>query len=120
MQTISSSIFHNIGRICGNIEATNEILWIRKILEDLQEKQSKSTPLLVDNTYAIKLATNPRFHDQTKNINTKYHLDQYHVEAKTIHLRHCSTNEKIANMLDRQFWMQFWEKEPKDKERAQK
>ena len=35
-------------------EATKEIVWLRKILEDLQEKQENSTPLLVDNTSAIK------------------------------------------------------------------
>jgi hypothetical protein len=67
-------------------EATKDIVWLKKTLEYLQEKQVNSTPLLVENTYAIKLAKNPRFHDQTKNINTKYHLIRYHVEAKTIHL----------------------------------
>lgn len=55
-----------------------------------------STILIIDNTYAIKLAKNPKFHDQTKHINTKYHLILDHVEAKIIHLCHCSTNEKIV------------------------
>ena len=63
------------------VEATKEIVWLRKILEDLQEKQENSTPLLIDNTSAIKLAKNPRFHDRTKHINTKYHLIRPHVEA---------------------------------------
>ena len=76
-------------------EATKEIVWLRNILEDLQEKQENSTPLLIDNTSAIKLAKNPRFHDRTKHINTKYHLIQHHVEAKTVHLRHCSTMIKL-------------------------
>ena len=80
-------------------EATKEIVWLRKILEDLQEKQENSPPLLVDNTFAIKLAKNPRFHDRTKHINKKYHLIQHHVEAKTIHLRHCSTNDQIADIF---------------------
>jgi hypothetical protein len=80
-------------------EATKEIVWLRKILEDLQEKQGNSTPLLVDNTSAIKLAKNPRFHDRTKCINTKYHLIRYNVEVKTIHLRPCSTNEQIADIF---------------------
>eukprot|EP00253_Pinus_taeda_P027870 PITA_27870 len=80
-------------------KATKEILWLRKILEDLQVKQVQSTPLMIDNTSAIKLAKNPKFHDRTKNINTKYHLIRHHVEAKTIHLRHCSTNEKIVDIF---------------------
>lgn len=60
------------------------------------------TPLLADNTSAIKLAKDPIFHDQTKHINTKYHMIRYHVEAKTIHLRHCSTSEQIANIFTKQ------------------
>jgi hypothetical protein len=37
-------------------EATMEIVWLGKILEDLQEKQVNYIPLLLDNTSAIKLA----------------------------------------------------------------
>eukprot|EP00253_Pinus_taeda_P024629 PITA_24629 len=44
-------------------EATKEIVWLRKILEDLQVKQVQSTPLMIDNTSTIKLAKNPKFHD---------------------------------------------------------
>eukprot|EP00253_Pinus_taeda_P008770 PITA_08770 len=55
-------------------EATKEIVWLKKILEDLQVKQVQSTPLMIDNTSAIKLAKNPKFHDCIKHINTKYHL----------------------------------------------
>eukprot|EP00253_Pinus_taeda_P012718 PITA_12718 len=71
---------------------------IRQILEDLQVKQVQSTPLMIGNISPIKLAKRPKFHDRTKHINTKYHLIQHHVEAKTIHLRHCSTNEQIADI----------------------
>ena len=52
-----------------------------------------SMPLFVENTSAIQLANNPKFHDRTKHINTKYHLIRHHVEAKTIHLTHCFTSE---------------------------
>lgn len=55
-------------------EATKEIVWLRKILEDLQVKQVQSTPVMIDNTSAIKLAKNQKFHDRTKHINTKYHM----------------------------------------------
>eukprot|EP00253_Pinus_taeda_P021209 PITA_21209 len=80
-------------------EATNKIVWLRKILEELQEKQAHSTPLMIDKASAIKLAKNPKFHDRTKHINTKYHLIQHHVEANRIHLCHCSTNEQIADIF---------------------
>eukprot|EP00253_Pinus_taeda_P022347 PITA_22347 len=45
------------------VEAIEGIVWLRKILEDLQVKQEQSTPLMIDNTSAIKLAKNPKFHD---------------------------------------------------------
>ncbi|XP_059073237.1 secreted RxLR effector protein 161-like [Cryptomeria japonica] len=80
-------------------QATKEIVWLRKILDDLQEKQTTSMPLLVDNNYAIQLAKNPRFHDHTKHINTKYHLIRCHVEVKTLHLQHCSTADQIVDIF---------------------
>eukprot|EP00253_Pinus_taeda_P017663 PITA_17663 len=80
-------------------EATKEIVWLRKIHEDLQVKQVQSTPLMIQNTFAIKFSKNPKFHDRTNHINTKYHLIQHHVEAKIIHLHHCSTNEQIADIF---------------------
>jgi hypothetical protein len=92
------------------VEAAKEIVWLRKILEDLHEKRVNSTPLLVDNTFAINLAKNPIFHDQTKHINTKYHLIRYHVEAKAIHLRHCSTNEQIADIFTKALGREKFEK----------
>jgi L-rhamnose isomerase len=91
-------------------EATKEIVCLKKILEDLQEKQVNSTPLLFGNTSAIKLGNNPTFHDRTKHINTKYHLIRYHVEAKTIHLTHCSTNDQIANIFTKELGREKIEK----------
>jgi hypothetical protein len=58
-----------------------------------------ATPPLVDNTFSFKLAKNPRFHDQIKNINMKYHLIQHHLEAKTIHFICCSTTKKIVDIF---------------------
>ena len=69
-----------------------------------------STPLFVDNTSAIQLAKNPKFHDRTKHINTKYHWIRQHVEAKTIHLTHCSTSEQIANIFTKALGCEKFEK----------
>ena len=68
-----------------------------------------STPLFVDNTFAIQLAKNPKFHDRTKHINTKYHLIRHHVEAKTIHLN-CSTSEQIPDIFTKALGREKFEK----------
>eukprot|EP00253_Pinus_taeda_P018732 PITA_18732 len=78
-------------------------VYFRKILEDLQVKQEQLTPLMIGNTSAIKFAKNLKFHDRTKHINTKYHLIRHHVEAKTIHLHHYSTNEQIVDIFTKVF-----------------
>jgi len=91
-------------------QATKEIRCLRKILEDLHEKQKASTPLFVDNSSAIKLAKNPKFHDQTKHINTKYHLIRHHVEAKTIHLTHCATSKQIVDIFTKALENEKFEK----------
>eukprot|EP00253_Pinus_taeda_P002719 PITA_02719 len=88
----------------GHWSVAKRVLRYLKGTQDLgikytQVKQVQSTPVMIDNTSTIKLAKNPKFHDHTKHINIKYHLIQHHVEAKTIHLCHCSTNEQIADII---------------------
>ena len=65
----------------------------------MQDKQKASIPLFVDNSSTIQLARNPKFHDRTKHINTKYYLIQHHVEAKKNHMTHCPTLEQIADIF---------------------
>ena len=69
-----------------------------------------STSLFVDNTFAIQLTKNHKFHDRTKHINTKYHLIRHHVEAKTIHLTHCPTSEQIADIFTKAVGREKFEK----------
>ena len=90
-------------------EATKEIVWLRKFQEGLQVKQVHSTPLMIDNTSAIKLSKYPNFDDRMKHNNKKYHLIRHHVEAKTIHLHHCSTNEKIVDIFTKAFGREKFE-----------
>jgi hypothetical protein len=40
----------------------------------------------------------------------KYHLIRHHVEAKTIHLIHCSTSEKIADIFTKALGREKFEK----------
>eukprot|EP00253_Pinus_taeda_P020165 PITA_20165 len=95
--------FATKAKYVATTEARKEIVWFRKIPEYLQVKQVQSTPLMINNTSTINLAKNPKFHDQTNHINTKYHLIRHHVEAKTVFLHHCSTNEKIADIFTKTF-----------------
>jgi len=83
-------------------------------MEYLQVKQVHSTPLIVDNTFAINLAKNPNFHDRTTHINTKYCLIQHHVEANTIHY----TIAPLMNRLQTSSQKRLEEKSSKDSEQC--
>ncbi|KAI0493116.1 hypothetical protein KFK09_027392 [Dendrobium nobile] len=54
-------------------EAT-EILWLRRLLEDLHIPQEQPTTVYCDNTSAIALANNPVFHARTKHIEVDCHF----------------------------------------------
>ncbi|XP_057844560.2 secreted RxLR effector protein 161-like [Cryptomeria japonica] len=83
----------------ATFEATREILWFRRILEDLQTPQISSIPLFIDNQFAIKMAKNSVFHDHTKHINTKFHLIWHYVKDGTIYLKYCPTAHQPADIL---------------------
>jgi hypothetical protein len=54
-------------------EATCEIVWLCRVLQDLGISQTEATSLFIDNQLAIKLAKNQVFHSKTKHVDTKYH-----------------------------------------------
>lgn len=55
------------------------------------------TPLLVDYTFAIKLAKNPVFHDCMEHINTK--LIWHHMKVDNVQVEHCHTMKQATDIL---------------------
>ncbi|XP_039141190.1 secreted RxLR effector protein 161-like [Dioscorea cayenensis subsp. rotundata] len=54
--------------------AACEVVWLRRLLEDLNEKQEDSNVILCDNSSALSIARNPTHHGRTKHIDTRFHL----------------------------------------------
>ena len=54
--------------------ATSQAIWLRRILEDIKEKQNEATDLLCDNKSTIAIAKNYFFHSRTRHIAVKYHF----------------------------------------------
>ncbi len=54
--------------------ATQEVVWLRRILNDIGEKQEQPSIMNEDNQAAIELSRNPRFHNRTKHIDVAYHF----------------------------------------------
>ncbi|KAL0323576.1 UNVERIFIED_CONTAM: Retrovirus-related Pol polyprotein from transposon RE2 [Sesamum angustifolium] len=52
---------------------SNQAIWLRRILEDIGEKQEEPTTIYYDNKSAIAITKNPVQHSRTKHMDIKYH-----------------------------------------------
>eukprot|EP00253_Pinus_taeda_P011981 PITA_11981 len=79
--------------------AGTQALWLRKILEEIGEKQVQPTVIYCDNVSAIKLAKNPVHHSRTKHFDMKYHFIRDLVQKKDIELKHINTQHQLADIF---------------------
>ena len=79
--------------------ATQEVCWMRKLLDDLGEQCSKPTVIMEDNQSAIAIAGNPSNHNRTKHIDIKYHYTRQAIRDDIISLTYCPSSDMIADIL---------------------
>lgn len=79
--------------------ATSQAIWLRRILEDVGEKQGEATPILCDNKSAIAMTKNPVYHSRTKHIAIKHHFIREAVEDEEIQLKYCATEDQVADIF---------------------
>lgn len=79
--------------------ATQEAVWLRRLLMDLNAFPNGPTVLMEDNQGAIAIAKNPIAHARTKHIDIRYHYIREAVQERTIELKYCPTNEMLADIL---------------------
>ncbi|RVW80415.1 Retrovirus-related Pol polyprotein from transposon TNT 1-94 [Vitis vinifera] len=72
---------------------------LRRILEDIKEKQNEATYLLCDNNSAIAIAKNYVFHSRTRHIAVKYHFIKEAISDDEVQLMYCKSEEQIADIF---------------------
>ena len=77
----------------------NQVLWLRKILDDLYLEQKKSTEILVDNQAAIAISHNPVFHGRTKHFNIKLFFLREVQKNGAVVLLYCKTEDQVADIF---------------------
>lgn len=77
--------------------ATAEVMWIQKLLEELGVSSPKSAHLWWDNIGANYLAANPVFHARTKHIEVDYHFVHERVAQKLLSKRFVSIGDQVAD-----------------------
>eukprot|EP00253_Pinus_taeda_P018565 PITA_18565 len=79
--------------------AVCQAVWIRRMLRSLWQEQTKGTVIFCDNSSAIALSKNFVFHKRTKHIDIKCHYIKELVNNGAIVLKHCRTQEQVADIL---------------------
>ncbi|KAH0662190.1 hypothetical protein KY284_027121 [Solanum tuberosum] len=79
--------------------ATNQALWLRKILCDLEQNDIEATIIKVDNKSSISMAKNPVQHGRSKHINVKFHAIRQAEKDGKVQLVHCSSDLQIADIM---------------------
>ena len=79
--------------------AAKELVWLRRLLNELGLRTDAATILLMDNQSAMAIARNPEFHDRTKHIDVRYHFLRLKVENEELDPTYIPTEEQIADVL---------------------
>src|SRR3954465_7800541 len=82
-------------------EASSEGVWIRNFITELGVVPSALDPLeiLCDNTGAIALAKEPRYHPKTKHINRKFHIIRDYIADGDLNISKVHTDLNVADPL---------------------
>lgn len=79
--------------------ATQEAIWLRRLLADMGEPPEGPTEIYEDNQGAISMAKNPVGHARTKHIDIRYHFVRERVQDGAITLKYIGTDEMVADIL---------------------
>ena len=79
--------------------ATQEAVWLRRLLNDIQCPQNSATLINEDNQGAIELSKNSKHHSRTKHIDTSFHFIRERVVSKEIEVAYCPSGDMIADIM---------------------
>ena len=80
-------------------KASQEALWIRRLLEDTCHQQAHPTTIFCDNQSSIKLTKNPVYHVRSKHIEVHHHFVRDLMESEVIKLHFTGTEDQVANIF---------------------
>ncbi|XP_033231491.1 secreted RxLR effector protein 161-like [Belonocnema kinseyi] len=81
------------------VEACQEGVWVRRLLEDMKQKQQGPTVVYEDNQSCLQLICNKKFSHRTKHIDTKYHYIKDLKDQGIMEYKYCPKNQMPADLL---------------------
>lgn len=87
-----------------------ELLWIRRVLEELKMEIDLPMKLFCDNKAAISIAHNPVQHDRTKHVEVDRHFIKENLDAGIICIPFVGTADQTADILTKGLFRPVFEK----------
>ena len=82
--------------------ATQEVIWLRRLLASLGIESNSPTKIFEDNQGAIEISRNPKHHDRTKHIDVCHHFVRERVASSEIAVVYCPTGDMIADVMTKE------------------
>uniref|UniRef100_A0AAV1UQQ6 Uncharacterized protein n=1 Tax=Peronospora matthiolae TaxID=2874970 RepID=A0AAV1UQQ6_9STRA len=79
--------------------ATQEVIWLRYLVEEFGLPSSGATKIMMDSKSAINIATNLGYTHRTKHINLRAHFVNDHVKSVSLSLTCVSPEKQFADFL---------------------
>ena len=76
-----------------------EVIWIKRLLEDLKIHVPSPLKLYCDNKSAIAIAHNPILHDRTKHVEIDKHFIKEKLDSGLVCMAYLPTTEQAADIL---------------------
>ncbi|KAL7149968.1 hypothetical protein ABFS83_05G077500 [Erythranthe nasuta] len=80
-------------------KTASQAIWLRRILADMSEEQTKPTTIYCDKKSAIAMVKNLVQHSRTKHIAIKYHFLREAKANKEIQVNYCPIDEQHADIF---------------------
>ena len=76
-----------------------EVIWIKRLFEELNLKFNGPIQLQCDNQSAISIAHNPVQHDRTKHVEVDRHFIKEKIEDNIITINYIPTGQQLADVF---------------------
>ena len=80
-------------------QATQEAIWMRKLLSDIGCKSEEPTTMYEDNQGAIEISKNAKFHNRTKHIDVRFNFIREKVSTNEVKVVYLSTEDMLADIM---------------------
>jgi hypothetical protein len=79
--------------------ATKQVIWLRRLLRELEIPQERPSRLMEDNMACIKMVENPIISERNKHIEIDCHFVRDHHELGNITIEHIGTKNQTADIM---------------------